>query len=99
MMAAPTTETCDSSKATVSRCRMTEEGGWEIESMVPTKEWMAKGIQMMQLPDSLVIGYKRLLAFSLPDLGNVVMMLGAPEEAGSSTKSCAILVFHNFTGI
>ena len=95
-MAAPTIETCDFRDATFSRCRRTDEGGCKIESMVPTKEWMRTAIHMMRLPDSLVLGYNRLLAVSLPDLGNVVWMLGAPEEAGSPPKSSAILVFHSF---
>lgn len=96
-MAAPPIETCDFRDAAVSRCRRTDEGGCKIESMLPTKEWMSSAIHMMRLPDSLVLGYNRLLAVSLPDLGDVVLMLGAPEKEGSPPKSSAILVFHSFT--
>ena len=99
-MAAPTIETCDFRDAAVSRCRRTDEGGCKIESMVPTKEWMSSAIHMMRLPDSLVLGYNRLLAVSLPDLGDVVLMLGAPEKEGhhrNQVRSLSFTVSHVIT--
>lgn len=60
----------------VLQCVKNDTGGWQFRQFKPERPWVAATLPLARLPDAICLCYNRLMRASLPEIGDVVLMLG-----------------------